>query len=395
MSNTSWKVDGRSFQYKKDYMDALEDKKIITKIKEQYNINDLDSLTLLINEVEKETFQFKTLLGQDYIDDIYQYHDDLKKKKKSENDQINVNKKKKSKKQKKQSKQEKSKKISMHDFDEDMQEQIKMELHRKERRRVWIIVLSLLVAIGSLSYFFIYDYMEKRTASNVEDWSELKDQADNAQSGKEFQFIPNLTSEEIDIDDLEVLEEYQILTQKNKTLIGWIKIDDTYIDYPVMQAADNEYYLSYNFNQEKDNNGSIFLDYQSDFVNRDTNLILYGHNMKSGRMFGSLRNYQNEEYYHEHSTIQFDTIYEKGVYEIMYVFHGQIYTEEDIAFKYYQFFNASTEVEFNSYMNSMKEISLYDTGVKATYGDQLLTLSTCDTGGDYSTRFVVVAKRIK
>lgn len=395
MSNTSWKVDGRSFQYKKDYVDALEDKKKITKLKEQYNINDLTSLTLLINEVEKEIFQFKTLLGQDFIDDIYQHYDDLKKKNKSENDQLNVNKKRKSKKQKNQSKQKKSKKISMHDFDEDMQEQIKMELHRKERRRVWIIVLSLLVAIGSLSYFFIYDYMEKRTSSNAEDWSELKGQVDNVQSGKEFQFIPNLTSEEIDIDDLEVLEEYQILTQKNKTLIGWIKIDDTYIDYPVMQAADNEYYLSYNFNQEKDNNGSIFLDYQSDFVNRDTNLILYGHNMKSGKMFGSLKNYQDEEYYQEHSTIQFDTIYEKGVYEIMYVFHGQVYTEQDIAFKYYQFFNASTEVEFNSYMDSMREISLYDTGVKATYGDQLLTLSTCDTGGDYSTRFVVVAKRIK
>jgi sortase B len=161
-----------------------------------------------------------------------------------------------------------------------------------------------------------------------------------------------------------------------------------------MQTVDNDYYLSHNFNQEKDVNGCIFLDYQADYVNRNTNLIIYGHNMRSGKMFGSLSDYQNEAYYEEHSEIQFDTLYEKGTYKIMYVFHGEIYKKEDIVFKYYQFYDANTEKEFNSYMNSMKELSLYDTGVTASYGDQLITLSTCD-GSDISKRFVVVAKRIK
>lgn len=399
MSNTNWEVEGRSFQYKKDYLEALEDKKKILKIKEQFNLHDYNSLKSLIIEIEKKTFQFHTLVGEDFIDEVYQKYDEIRSNNTSSKKSKNATHKKKSnsksKVKKKDKKTKTSKIISIEDFDENMQAHIKAEMKRKEQRRTWIIVASMLVAVVSLSYFFIYDYMEKRSTSNAEEWSKLKDQSNDMQTEKEFEFVPNLIVDEVDVDDLEVLEEYKVLIEKNKTLIGWIKIDDTYIDYPVMQAADNEYYLSHNFNQEKDNNGCIFLDYQSDFVNRDTNLIIYGHNMKSGKMFGSLRKYQDEEYYLEHSTIQFDTIYEKGTYEIMYVFHGQIHKEEDIAFKYYQFFDAKSEVEFNYYMDSMDEISLYNTGVTATYGDQLLTLSTCDTGGDYSTRFVVVAKRIK
>lgn len=401
MSSTKWEVEGRFFQYKKDYVDALADKEQIIKIKQDFNFDDLNSLMLLINEMQKDTYEFKTLVGEDFSDEVYDRYDILNKKKKIEYNLENSNNHKKTrkkntrKKKTSKNKKEQKKPISMNDFDEEMQEQIILEMKRKERRRVLIILCSLIIAIGSLSYFFIYDYMQKRSEANVNQWAELKNQNDAVQTEKEFEFIPNLISEEINVDDLEVLEEYKILIEKNKTLIGWIKIDDTYIDYPVMQAADNEYYLSHNFNQENDNNGCIFIDYRSDFVNRDTNLILYGHNMKSGRMFGSLRNYQDEEYYLEHSTIQFDTIYEKGTYEIMYVFHGQIYNEEDIEFKYYEFLDADSEVEFEYYIDSMEKISLYDTGVTASYGDQLLTLSTCDSSGDYSTRFVVVAKRIK
>lgn len=160
-----------------------------------------------------------------------------------------------------------------------------------------------------------------------------------------------------------------------------------------MQTVNNEYYLNHNFNQEEDRNGCIFMDYQCDVVEGCDNMILYGHHMQSGKMFGTLNKYSNENYYKEHPKIQFDTIYEKGQYEVMYVFRSKVYSEEEITFKYYQFINAGSEQEFNSYMNEMAALSLYDTGVTAVYGDQLLTLSTCDyqeSGG----RFVVVAKRV-
>ena len=115
--------------------------------------------------------------------------------------------------------------------------------------------------------------------------------------------------------------------------------------------------------------------------------------MKSGKMFGNLNSYSNEEYGKKHSLIQFDTIYEKGTYEVMYVFRSRIYNEDEVVFKYYQFFDAASETEFNSNMQEMAALSLYDTGVTASYGDELLTLSTCDSS-ETDGRFVVVAKRV-
>ncbi|MCM1145061.1 MAG: class B sortase, partial [Lachnoclostridium sp.] len=147
-------------------------------------------------------------------------------------------------------------------------------------------------------------------------------------------------------------------------------------------------------NQEYDKNGTLFLDADCDIVHRNTNLIIYGHHMKSGKMFGNLNKYSSESYYKEHSKIQFDTIYEKGSYEVMYVFRSRIYNEDEIVFKYYQFLDAVSEQEFNSNMQEMEAISLYDTGVTASYGDELLTLSTCDNSEE-DGRFVVVAKRIE
>ena len=92
--------------------------------------------------------------------------------------------------------------------------------------------------------------------------------------------------------------------------------------------------------------------------------------------------------------IEFDTIYEKATYQVMYVFRSQVYNEDDVVFKYYQFIEANSEEEFNFYMKEMASMSLYDTGVTANFGDSLLTLSTCDSS-QTDGRFVVVAKRIK
>lgn len=172
-----------------------------------------------------------------------------------------------------------------------------------------------------------------------------------------------------------------------------MKIDNTKIDYPVMQTVDNEYYLDHNMEQKYDKNGTIFMDKDCDVLKPSTNYILYGHHMKNGQMFGGLDLYKDKAYYDEHPYISFDTIYEKGTYQIMYVFRSKVYKEDEIAFKYYQFIDANGEVEFESYMKEMAEMSLYDTGVTAQFGDQLLTLSTCDYQ-ETDGRFVVVAKKI-
>ena len=242
-------------------------------------------------------------------------------------------------------------------------------------------------------------YFDQRTSAENKRLAELKGQSQNVMTETDTSvnkstdngFKPVLDNEQ---EPKEVLEEYKKLLNENKKLIGWLTIDDTNIDYPVVQTSDNDYYQDHNLNQEYDKNGSIFMDKDCDVLQPSTNFILYGHHMKSGNMFGKLDLYASESYGKKHSLIQFDTIYEKGVYQVMYVFRSRVYKEEDVVFKYYQFIDANSEQEFDSNMAQMAKDSLYDTGVTAEYGDRLLTLSTCDYQ-EKDGRFVVVAKKIE
>lgn len=257
-------------------------------------------------------------------------------------------------------------------------------------RRISMGVL-LLLAISCLGYFGFYCYesfkvdRENRRLARIKENETIngmyKDEVVEAQVGEETRYF-------------KVLEQYKSLYHQNQNLIGWLKIADTIIDYPVMQTGDNDYYQNHNINLEEDRNGALFLDTDCDVKAPSTNFIIYGHNMRSGKMFGSLDQYANEKFYRNHKTIQFDTIYEEGTYEVMYVFRSRVYQKDEVVFKYYQFIDAYSEEEFNSNMKEMAAISLYDTGVTASYGDQLLTLSTCDYVEE-DGRFVVVAKRVE
>ena len=279
-------------------------------------------------------------------------------------------------------------------YEAQVQAYVQEELKKREKRRKFIIVLCAMLGAACLIYAGLYGYEDYRTRKNYQEMSQLK--GDDTSSGihEDDTWTPSINYTNEDTELPEVLDEYKKLYNSNKKLIGWLKIDDTNIDYPVMQTNNNEYYLDHNMNQEKDRNGALFLDKDCDVVKRSTNLIIYGHHMKSGRMFGNLDDYESEKYYKKHPLIQFDTIYEKGTYEIMYVFRSRVYNEGEVVFKYYQFIDCYSEQEFNSNMQEMAALSLYDTGVTAEYGDQLLTLSTCDSTVD-DGRFVVVAKKIK
>ena len=276
---------------------------------------------------------------------------------------------------------------------EEMKAYVQEELKRQEKRRKRLILLCSAVAVCCLGYFGVYSWHHYKTGQAYDKLSQLKEMPVIG-SGEVMPPTGPLFTLDEPTEPREVLDEYKNLLNKNKKLIGWVKIDDTNIDYPVMQTSDNEYYLTHNLNQENDRNGSIFMDKDCDVLKPSTNYIIYGHHMKSGNMFGKLDLYQDESYCKEHPYIQFDTIYEKGTYEVMYVFRSRVYREEEIVFKYYQFIDANSEQEFDSYMSEMASMSLYDTGVTAESGDQLLTLSTCDYQ-EKNGRFVVVAKKVK
>lgn len=188
-----------------------------------------------------------------------------------------------------------------------------------------------------------------------------------------------------------ILKQYQELYEENKDLIGWIKIDGTVIDFPVMYTAD-DFYLNHDFNKDSSKSGVPYIDKRCTVAPFATNTIIYGHHMKNGKMFASLELYKDESYYKEHPIIQFDTLYEQQQFEIIAVFKSQIYRKSDTVFKHYNFLNAESESDFDEYMDNIKALSLYSTGRSAIYGDQLLTLSTCAYHTE-NGQFLVVARR--
>lgn len=192
-----------------------------------------------------------------------------------------------------------------------------------------------------------------------------------------------------------VVNPYREAFLSNEDMGAWLQIPGTEIDYPVMWTPeDEEYYLYRGFDGSENKNGSLILDTDSCLNPLTTNLIIHGHNMKSGAMFGCLTDYEDESYYQEHKDIILYTEECQRNYEVIAVFRSQVFRKSDDVFKFYNFFQADTQEEFDDFYNNIKEMSLYDTGVTAEFGDRFITLSTCvyhvETG-----RFVVVAKEVE
>lgn len=204
-----------------------------------------------------------------------------------------------------------------------------------------------------------------------------------------------------------ILTEYRELYARNPDLIGWLSIEDTKIDYPVMQTPeDEEHYLHLDFYGEPDDNGCLIMDTDSvvgtgtavngyeDGTPPSTNMIIHGHTMRSGEMFGNLQEYEDPQYGKEHAILHFDSLYEKRDYELMAVFFSRVFYTDEEVFKYYNFFQVDTEEAFNDWYSNICALRLYDTGVEAGFGDEFLTLSCCAYHVE-NGRFVVVARRVK
>lgn len=364
------------------YIEADQEK--IRQIKRKYDLSKDEDVLTLFSALQSGEIQFESSVGRQFDDMIYEKASEIKDREKEQ----------------RRNAPDRSLTESggttgkKRDRVPDKKAKVKkvIVLTKKELvlRRISMGVL-LLVAISCLGYFSFYCYeaakvdRENRRLARIKENETVnnmyKDEIVETQVGEETKYF-------------KVLEQYKSLYHQNQNLIGWLKIADTIIDYPVMQTGDNDYYQNHNINLEEDRNGTLFMDTGCDIKVPSTNYIIYGHNMRSGKMFGSLDQYASEKFYRNHKTIEFDTIYEEGTYEVMYVFRSRVYQKDEVVFKYYQFIDVNSEEEFNSNMNEMAAISLYDTGVTASYGDQLLTLSTCDYVEE-DGRFVVVAKRVE
>ena len=368
---------------------ALRDAERINRLKKNTNFDELEEVRSLLDELHGRQIRFFTILGDDFIEEVEErelylvQNPPRNKKKKVKTAKADK------KKNGKSAKADKKKPKGFDDYDPKMQAQILEELQRQEKKRKITVAFLGLLATACLLYVFFYYYQYERNSVDYDNLAQLKEKDTEKASDNGYRIT--IVNENKELPP--ILAKYETLYNKNKKLIGWLKIADTNIDYPVMQTSNNEYYLDHNFDQEYDKNGSLFLDKDCNAAFPNTNMIIYGHHMKSGKMFGNLNYYAKESYYKEHPRIQFDTIYEEGIYDIMYVFRSRIYNENEIVFKYYQFFDVNSADEFYSAMDEMARMSLYDTGVTAEYGDKLITLSTCDSSEE-DGRFVVVAKKV-
>ena len=193
----------------------------------------------------------------------------------------------------------------------------------------------------------------------------------------------------------EVLPAYRDLYEQNPDLIGWLTIDGTDIDLPVVQTpGNNEYYLRRGFDRFYAVGGTLFLDERCS-VSTDAptaNWLIYGHNMHDGSMFGQLVRYRDEDFYKAHPTFTFDTLYEGGTWQVVAAVDTALGAD---TLPYYTFFDADTKLDWQHRVRAITEKALYDTGVMPEYGAQLLTLSTCgDTRPDTDARFALLAVRI-
>ncbi len=245
-------------------------------------------------------------------------------------------------------------------------------MSEKTRKAVRIIALiALIISVGLLAFYAADDIRSKNTDDKLQD---LK----GAQ--------PTFT-----IPD--VLPEYEALCAENPDTIGWLKIDGTGIDNVVMYAPDEiDKYLHTDFYGNYAYRGCLFVDEYCDVLRSD-NIIIYGHNMKDGTMFGSLMYYVSEDFYKQHKYISFDTIYEKQTYEIVAAIKTAILPKDDNGFKYYEYTGQNDEVSFNEYLKFIDENKLYDTDAALRQGDKILTLSTCAYHAS-DGRFIVVARKI-
>ena len=205
--------------------------------------------------------------------------------------------------------------------------------------------------------------------------------------------LPYPEKEKVTLDRSKILPELREIYQINQDLVGWLNIPDTVVDYPVVQCADREYYLDHDFYKQENINGQIILDTTCDAYTPSYNLIISGHHMKNGSMFGNLPLYTSKSYWEKHKIIHFDTLMSRNDYVIFAAFYSADYDEDEKGFRYSA--NIQYKLEADMWLEEVWENQLYDTGVEAKFGDEFITLTTCNRARHRNGRFVIVARKLR
>ncbi|MBQ8318204.1 MAG: class B sortase [Lachnospiraceae bacterium] len=283
----------------------------------------------------------------------------------------------------------------------------KKKKNKKLNRLIYNIILVLLICVflGCAIYLIKYFMESKKSEDTVDELKDMvvaEEEMDDVVFDSNYEEVVIATETDAGVEEIKyinfngtyVQKKYAMLYKKNQDFVGWIKINDTDIDYPVMQSMyEEEFYIYRDYDKNPSNAGTLFVD-TSCSVRDSDNVLIYGHNMHTGKMFHDLLEYEDEEFYEDHKTFTFNTIHEDAEYEVIAAFRTNIYPVDYTGFKYYQFFDASTEEQFMDYVKNCVSMTPYTIENDVEYGDKLLTLSTCAYHTE-NGRFVVVAKKIE
>lgn len=225
---------------------------------------------------------------------------------------------------------------------------------------------------------------------------------------KEYADTKNLSdlvsdSDEVDVDGK--LKKYKDLQSVNKEFVGWLRIQDTGVDVPVVQTSDNETYLKKDFYGNYSVYGNPFLDYRNkpknlfekstELVTPDKNTTIYGHNMLDNMVFAELLGYKEVDFYKAHPLIEFNTIYGDSKWKIISAFLVNSTDDLDGGYSLPYNFVSCYDKNFAAYLEELHKRSYVHTGVDVNENDVLLTLSTCDKAKIEEGRFVVVARLVR
>ena len=270
------------------------------------------------------------------------------------------------------------------------------------KKTVYIVSIVLLLLVFGVSAFMVGSYIVegKQQEAKYDSLAQIKENAkENAtqptaeatQSTEET--VPEGTFGAVEIrDENGMLVEYGEIYALNDDVVGWIRIDGTEMDYPVMQTPDEpNYYLYRDFDKRDSARGSIYIREECDMNKPSDNITVYGHNMRDGSMFECLNDYVNKETWENNSLIFFDTLYEYHVYKIFAVFKTEAVVNK--GFKYHNMIDAESKEDFDQFIATAKDLSFYETGITPQYGDKIICLTTCEYTLEEG-RLVVAAKRI-
>ncbi len=253
-------------------------------------------------------------------------------------------------------------------------------MDNKKKKIITTVILVICIVVFLVSAIFVAKYLVDRH-NNQKGYENLTSTTQPTQTPGE---VPK--------------PDYSEALKKNPDTVGWIKIPDTNIDFPVVQATDNEYYLSRNFERKSDYRGAIYMDMYNDPTNLQANTIIYGHNAYDGTVFSDIDKYQDIEFYKEHPIVEFNTLDSYHKWKICAVFITNQAPSEDNNYIFdfiYPFMEGDV---FNWYKGELDKRTLYYTGVDFKDGDKFLTLSSCtrklDMGSYRAKSSIVVVARM-